>query len=59
MSAFVLSAFWQYVRPGELRTCDHCRVTQRAAQLERVQLHGAIIDRCRDKARCARWRAGK
>lgn len=57
MSDYPVSAFWTYVKPGELRTCDDCGVTQKTHALERVQLHGKKVDRCRDKARCARWQA--
>lgn len=57
MSDYAPSAFWSYVRPGELCTCDERNVTQRAARLERVQLHGKLLDRCRDKVLCAKWKA--
>lgn len=57
MSDYVPSAFWSYVRAGEYRTCDDCGVTQKATATERVQLHGKPHDRCKDKPRCARWKA--
>jgi hypothetical protein len=57
MSDYAVSQFWQYVKPGDLRTCDECTVTQRRAALERVLLHGKQIDRCKDKGTCARWKS--
>lgn len=57
MSDYVPSQFHSYVKLGDFRTCDECGVTQRAGDVERVQLHGAPHDRCRDKGRCARFHA--
>jgi hypothetical protein len=57
MSDFAVSSFWNYVRPGDWRTCDECGVTQRTAALERVLLHAKKLDRCKDKVNCARWKA--
>lgn len=58
MSDYAVSQFWQYVKPGDYRTCDTCGVTQPTAAIDRVRASSESppIDRCKDKKRCARWK---
>lgn len=62
MSDYVISPFWQYVKSGELATCDSCNVTQKVAELIHVATEHdgptpvRSLHFCKDKQRCDRWK---
>lgn len=52
MSEFVVSQFWQYVKPGDWRTCDSCHVTQPVAKTVEVERGGRVMHFCTDVKWC-------